>query len=65
MDSTVERFYFSKDILSDEHTKDVSYRRTESRCGPIIIFSLRIKYFQGINPFFLRLEEGDLPSGFC
>jgi hypothetical protein len=26
-------FYFSKDMLSDEHTKDVSYRRTKPWCG--------------------------------
>jgi hypothetical protein len=25
-------FYFSENILRDIHTKDVSYRRTESRC---------------------------------
>ncbi len=33
-------FYFSKNILSNVHTKDVSYHRTESRCGTVVGFWL-------------------------
>ncbi len=54
IDSTVERFYFGKDILSDVHTEDVSYRRTESRWIlflPIIFSSKLI----GPNNFSTRL----------